>query len=158
MAIPLKTQFYWQAFSRLMGTSIFQRPVGEVRAAAEKRKQLMSLPGLSVAVGKAHPDVLISQKSAATLPIRVYRPARSIDETLPVVVQFHGGGWVAGEPRAADWWCSEIATQRGPSWSPLTTDSLRNTRSRRQSRTATSRPAGSPSTRRIWAQTGSGWR
>ncbi len=109
MAIPLQTRAFWQTMSRLMGTPIFQRPAGDVRAAAEKRKRLMTLPGLSLAVGRTHPDVLVSDKSAGALPIRVYRPAGTIDEQLPIVMHFHGGGWVAGEPRAGDWWCSEIA-------------------------------------------------
>lgn len=41
------------------------------------------------------------------IPLRVYRPAGAQD--APVVVFFHGGGWVIGNVAQADWLCSHLA-------------------------------------------------
>jgi acetyl esterase len=42
------------------------------------------------------------------IPIRVYRPAGT-SEALPIVVSYHGGGWVLGSLDQSDWVCSNIA-------------------------------------------------
>ena len=46
---------------------------------------------------------------AVELPIRVYTPARPATGPRPVVLRFHGGGWVVGNPCSADWFCSGVA-------------------------------------------------
>ena len=43
------------------------------------------------------------------LPARVYRPRSAADEALPLVVNFHGGGFVLGTLTAADWLCGQVA-------------------------------------------------
>ena len=45
---------------------------------------------------------------AGDVPIRVYVPEAS--EPLPVVVYFHGGGWVIGDIRTHDATCQQLAT------------------------------------------------
>lgn len=45
------------------------------------------------------------------LPVRIYRP--SDDQGLPVVVFFHGGGWVIGSLDSHDHACRAIATKAG---------------------------------------------
>ena len=42
--------------------------------------------------------------------IRVYRP-RGHTGPLPLVLNFHGGGWVLGSLDSADWLCSTVAAQ-----------------------------------------------
>jgi acetyl esterase len=44
---------------------------------------------------------------AGEIPVRVYRP--SSDEPLPVVVYFHGGGWVIGDIATHDTTCQRLA-------------------------------------------------
>jgi acetyl esterase len=44
---------------------------------------------------------------AGEIPVRVYRPQS--DEPLPVVVYFHGGGWVIGDITTHDTTCQRIA-------------------------------------------------
>ena len=114
MAIPLQTKLFWGAYQRLSGRSILQLPPGEIRAASERQRRLMGLPGATTVLGRAHPDVLITVKSGVgahgvTLPVRVYRPADALDEQVPLVTHFHGGGFVSGGPQQADWWCSTLA-------------------------------------------------
>ena len=42
---------------------------------------------------------------------RLYRP--SAEANLPILVWFHGGGWVIGDLRSADWVCRELCVQAG---------------------------------------------
>jgi acetyl esterase len=42
------------------------------------------------------------------VPVRSYRPADAAGQ-LPLVVNFHGGGWTVGNLDAADWLCSSVA-------------------------------------------------
>jgi acetyl esterase len=42
---------------------------------------------------------------------RLYRPSAA--EGLPILVWFHGGGWVLGDLRSADWVCRELCMQAG---------------------------------------------
>ena len=43
------------------------------------------------------------------LRVRVYRPQADGGQVLPLVLNFHGGGWVVGSLDTADWLCSNIA-------------------------------------------------
>lgn len=54
-------------------------------------------PGAAVSVEELGMD-----GDAAGTSLRLYRPAARPDESLPVLLFFHGGGWVAGSPRAYD--------------------------------------------------------
>src|ERR1022692_1660571 len=51
------------------------------------------------------------------IPIRVYRPAGATSGTgsaaRPLVVYFHGGGFVFGELRLGDWLCGQVAAKVG---------------------------------------------
>ncbi|MGY1661935.1 alpha/beta hydrolase [Geodermatophilus sp. SYSU D00705] len=62
--------------------------------------------GVTLADGTAKGEV-------ASVPIRVYRPARAADRRLPLVVNFHGGGWTIGSLDTADWLCSHVSTTTG---------------------------------------------
>lgn len=46
---------------------------------------------------------------AGEIPVRIYRPAS--DETLPIVVFLHGGGWVIGDIESHDAVCQQLATR-----------------------------------------------
>ncbi len=52
-------------------------------------------------------DVLVSG-AAGRIPARVYHPEPGT--RLPLVVWFHGGGWVTGSVAVADWPCRAIAS------------------------------------------------
>lgn len=114
MAIPLQVHLLWRVLSASGGMSAMRGSVDEIPAARERRKRLMALPGASLIVGRPHPDVLITTKSVAgwngaIIPARVYRPAGTADRLLPLIVNYHGGGFVSGNPEQSEWWCSSIS-------------------------------------------------
>src|SRR5882762_9509483 len=48
------------------------------------------------------------------IPLRVYRPAGVPDSTrLPVLVFFHGGGWVIGDIETHDVVCRQVTAEAG---------------------------------------------
>jgi acetyl esterase len=48
------------------------------------------------------------------IPVRVYRGASGPDpDRRPLVLYFHGGGFVLGSPRMGDWLCGNVAAQVG---------------------------------------------
>jgi acetyl esterase/lipase len=47
------------------------------------------------------------------LPVRVYQPAGPAAGPLPLVLYFHGGGFVLGDLRMGDWMCSSVAATVG---------------------------------------------
>jgi acetyl esterase len=49
---------------------------------------------------------------AGHIPVRVYRPD-GLSGTLPLVVFFHGGGWITGSLNQYDWLTSHIAVRAG---------------------------------------------
>src|SRR5262245_6095255 len=56
----------------------------------------------------------VKDLSAGEIPIRVYRPAGVSDSTrLPVLVYFHGGGWVIGDLDTHDTLCRQLTAGAG---------------------------------------------
>jgi len=47
------------------------------------------------------------------IPVRVYRPLRAGPGPRPLIVYFHGGGFVFGDLRLGDWLCSSVAARVG---------------------------------------------
>ena len=50
---------------------------------------------------------------AGDIPVRVYRPARAAAGARPLILNFHGGGFVFGDLRLSDWMCSSAAVTVG---------------------------------------------
>lgn len=61
------------------------------------------------------PDVAaVSDHSADGVPVRYYRPAGSdANALLPVLVYFHGGGWIVGDVELYDTPCRQLANASG---------------------------------------------
>ena len=47
------------------------------------------------------------------ITVRVYRPVRPNSGARPLIVYFHGGGFVFGDLRLGDWLCSSVAANVG---------------------------------------------
>jgi acetyl esterase len=113
MAIPMQTALFWRAMSAAGGSTL-TLPRDEIRAASDKRARLIRLPGATLITGKPNPNVFATEKAALlddgrTVGLRVYRPHGAMDEKLPLILNFHGGGFVAGDPYQSEWWCTTIA-------------------------------------------------
>ena len=67
--------------------------------------------------GKVARDVAVSDRSVpgpgGDIQVRVYRPARVATGPRPLVVYFHGGGFVFGDLRMGDWLCGNVAARVG---------------------------------------------
>jgi acetyl esterase len=50
---------------------------------------------------------------AGEIPVRVYRPAGAAAGDRPLILNFHGGGFVFGDLRLTDWMCSSVAVTVG---------------------------------------------
>jgi acetyl esterase len=62
----------------------------------------------------AQTQELTASAGAGDIPLRLYRPLGSTaGQTLPVLVYFHGGGWVIGDLDTHDTLCRELANASG---------------------------------------------
>lgn len=101
---------------RLLGHLIARTSVARLGEAGVLRMQKRHLPhnrvtdlllgGLVHGVTVGHDRV---EGVTGHLKVRSYRPANAGDERLPLVVNFHGGGWSLGSLDQADWLCSNVA-------------------------------------------------
>ena len=87
------------------------RPAFEPVGAAEAR--LLYLAGRKVLAPEPMPIAetrdLTAPGPAGPIPLRLYRP--SADAVLPVLVFFHGGGWVVGDIETHDTVCRHLANR-----------------------------------------------
>jgi acetyl esterase/lipase len=67
--------------------------------------------------GKVAPGTEVRDRTipgpGGDLAVRVYRPVRRGSGARPLVLYFHGGGFVFGELRMGDWLCSHVAVTVG---------------------------------------------
>jgi len=67
--------------------------------------------------GKTPPGVAVTNRSIpgpdGDIPVRVYRPVRAAAGPRPLVVYYHGGGFVFGYLRMGDWLCGQVASRVG---------------------------------------------
>jgi acetyl esterase/lipase len=117
MRLPLRVRLLDRA-RRATGGSIATMTLDEIRRARTSR--LPDIPVIDPAVqrfgrylfGTPRPDVTIDEVTVCgavgDLPARRYRPAGAPPDA-PLVVYFHGGGWVLGGREHYDWWCTAVA-------------------------------------------------
>jgi acetyl esterase len=94
-----------------------QQSPENVRAASDRRKRMLKLPGSTLIAGRLDRGVSVADDVATlsdgtALKLRIYRP-RDAAPRLPIVVNYHGGGWVSGDARQSEWWASSVAAQAG---------------------------------------------
>lgn len=77
-----------------------------IAARAARRQSMTLITGAPPPVFKVE-NLSISQP-ALPIPLRLYRPTNTTD-ALPVIVYFHGGGWVLGDLNSHDNLCRALA-------------------------------------------------
>ncbi len=87
--------------------SIDQPPISELTP-----EQLRASFELFGGLGSSPPDTVVTEDATlpgpvGPIPVRIYRP--SGDGPLPLVVYFHGGGWVIGSIATHDPLCQQLA-------------------------------------------------
>lgn len=84
--------------------------VAEARALYRERRSFTQPEPPGVALVRE----LVADGPHGRIPLRLYRPIGSAKETpLPVLVYFHGGGWVIGDLDTHDTLCRELANGSG---------------------------------------------
>ena len=83
--------------------SYYTLSVGEVRRLSEDMVKRFAAPRPNLALVRD----LVAPTPNARIPVRAYVPRNQTD--LPLLVYFHGGGWVVGDLDIADWLCRSIA-------------------------------------------------
>ncbi len=98
---------------RILGrTSIATRSDEEIVAFQQRgvpRNRLTEWLSGTLAAGVMTKDITVAG-AEGDLPARVYRPRRSAGE-LPLVVFYHGGGWMTGDLDSYDWVTSHVAAR-----------------------------------------------
>ncbi|MDT4918141.1 MAG: acetyl esterase [Pseudonocardiales bacterium] len=107
---------FWAVYRLVDRRPVFQQPPTRVRTAARVRSLVMGNAVAKIVVGRTHRGVQVESGTAVAsdgteLPLRIYRPKDAPADPLPVVVNFHGGGWVSGDLNHSDWWASTLAAQ-----------------------------------------------
>lgn len=82
----------------------------EARAFYRQARDVLAPPPPPVAEVR---DLSIPTPAGHTLPARLYRPGPPPPEPLPLLIYFHGGGWVIGDLETHDVVCREIANRAG---------------------------------------------
>jgi len=79
------------------------------------RMQSRAVPEALAAVllGRRIDGVHTVDRTAGEVPIRIYAPVAAAPAARPVVVYFHGGGFVFGDLRGGDWMCSRVSRYLG---------------------------------------------
>ncbi|WP_262849865.1 alpha/beta hydrolase [Mumia quercus] len=124
--LPLRTRVFARV-ERFVNTPIDQTSREEIPARRTKRAKLLGSRLGRFVSGTPHPDAQVSDRlvelapvtipgvapetEPVTLRVRLYQPPTPGPEPLPVVVLFHGGGWVLGDPEQNEWLATHLAVQ-----------------------------------------------
>ncbi|KAA1418374.1 alpha/beta hydrolase [Mumia zhuanghuii] len=124
--LPIRTRLF-SVVERFLNSPIDETPREEIPARRTKRAKLLASPAGRLIAGRPHEDAqiadrlvelapvevagLTAESDPVTLRLRVYQPPTPGAEPLPVVVVYHGGGWVLGDPEQGEWWSSHLAVE-----------------------------------------------
>ena len=109
--MPLRTKIFSTYLDRFGRDSIVGMDLDDIRGS--RAKVIPAVPPFTWITGPVFADVTredarFPARDGHQVPLRVYRPAGS-RKPLPVLVFFHGGGWVLGSTRMYDPLCSFLA-------------------------------------------------
>src|SRR2546425_9590063 len=88
-------------------TALGVRPVNELTVEAAREQAVRVARAMS---GPAEPVARVDERLLpgpyGDIPVRIYLPARA--ESVPMLVYFHGGGWVVGNLETVDAFCGSM--------------------------------------------------
>ena len=112
--MPLRTRVFTSVLDRFGGDSIVSMDSDGIRKS--RAVVTPTRPPFTWITGPVFGDVMredigFTARDGHEVPLRVYRPPvlSASREPLPVVVYFHGGGWVLGNTRMYDPLCTFLA-------------------------------------------------
>ncbi|WP_133251816.1 alpha/beta hydrolase [Actinomycetospora cinnamomea] len=117
MRLPLSLRLVG-ALRRRLGGSVAHLDPADVPAARAAVLRLQHGPLARAVMGSPPREVVVEDARLPTaavpdgLAVRVYRPP-STDAPAPVVVNFHGGGFVQGDLDQSEWFCAHVAREAG---------------------------------------------
>ncbi|GAB3318209.1 alpha/beta hydrolase [Geodermatophilus aquaeductus] len=104
-----------RALGRLLGRMSISS-MDDERLRKAQSQSVPHNPATDLLLGGVARDVRLSDGTArgevGDVPVRTYRPDGA-GGPLPLVVNFHGGGWTLGNLDSADWLCSNVAATVG---------------------------------------------
>ncbi len=110
MSLSLRTRLFGWLLPRIPGGTV--AGADHDRIAAMQARVIPDTPITRTVKGSVADGVRITEDRVpgadGPLPVRIYRP-EDHDGQLPVVVHFHGGGWVLRNLEVGDWLCSRVA-------------------------------------------------
>ncbi len=122
--LPLRTRVF-AVIERLVNTPIDEASREEIPVRRTRRAALLASPLGRLVAGTPHVDAQVTDRLIETEPValdgltpetdpvtlrlRIYTPPSPGPEPLPVVVLYHGGGWVLGDPEQDEWLATHLA-------------------------------------------------
>jgi len=91
------------------GPPMHQLSVADARTGYRERRSVTQPPPPDVAAI----EELEAEGPLGVIPLRLYRPIGAATGALPVLVYYHGGGWVIGDLDTHDTLCRELANLSG---------------------------------------------
>lgn len=112
MSLSPRTAEWLAMLHRIDAPRLHELPVAAARHSYDKLMYAYAGPKEAVA-SIAELEIERRSHEGGPLAVRLYRPAGSGDEILPVVMWLHGGGWVLGSLDNYDHWCRALSNACG---------------------------------------------
>jgi acetyl esterase/lipase len=109
--MDLRVRLLGRALRRFSVASLDDEQLAALKSQGFDHNAVVDLVFGGVARGVDLSDT-VAAGEVAPVPVRVHRP-RGHAGPLPLVVDFHGGGWTIGSLDQADWLCSHVAVSAG---------------------------------------------
>ena len=109
MALDPQVKALLEGMAENPAPRIIDVPVPDGRAMYRGIAATLDLQG--VAIGKVEDRNIPGP--AGEIPVRIYTPVAAGSDALPVLVYYHGGGWVIGDLETHDALCRTLANEAG---------------------------------------------
>lgn len=109
MALDPQVKALLEAMAENPAPRMIDLPVAEGRELYRGMAATLDLQGIPI--GKVEDRAIPGP--GGDIPLRIYTPVAAGSEALPVLVYFHGGGWVIGDLETHDALCRTLANESG---------------------------------------------